>query len=182
MSVTIRPGVEADAPTLADLAAITFPLATPASTEAAAIEAFVAEVLNADRFRDHLIDPARTVLVAEHDGRPIGYSILIVGEPDDPEVIAAVRTRPTVDLNKFYVHPDHHGTGTAATLMAATVEAARATGARSVWLGVNNENGRANRFYEKHGFAIVGDKHFRLGDRFEDDYVRELVIDPEVTS
>ena len=56
-----------------------------------------------------------------------------------------------------------------------------ATGARSVWLGVNNENARANRFYEKHGFAIVGDKHFRLGDRMEDDYVRELVLGAEVT-
>ena len=139
-------------------------------------------MLNADRFRDHVADPARLVLVAELDGRPVGYSILIVGEPDDPEVIAAVRTRPTIDLNKFYVHPDHHGAGTAATLMAATIQAARATGARSVWLGVNNENGRANRFYEKHGFAVVGDKHFRLGDRFEDDYVRELVLDPEVTT
>ena len=180
MAVTIRPGVGADARPLAELAAITFPLATPSSTEPAAIEAFVAEVLNADRFRDHLADPARVVLVAELDDHPIGYSILIAGEPDDPEVIAAVRTRPTIDLNKFYVHPDHHGAGTAATLMGATVEAARATGARSIWLGVNNENARANRFYEKHGFAIVGAKHFRLGDRFEDDHVRELVLDPAV--
>jgi len=45
-----------------------------------------------------------------------------------------------------------------------------------VWLGVNQQNGRANRFYEKHGFAIVGTKGFELGGRREDDFVRERVF------
>ena len=38
---------------------------------------------------------------------------------------------------------------------------------------MNEENARAIRFYEKHGFAKVGHKQFRLGDRFEDDWVLE---------
>ncbi|HEU4756005.1 MAG TPA: GNAT family N-acetyltransferase, partial [Agromyces sp.] len=32
---------------------------------------------------------------------------------------------------------------------------------------------RAIRFYEKHGFAIVGTKRFLVGDRWEHDYVLE---------
>jgi tRNA (guanine37-N1)-methyltransferase len=177
MTLRIRRGVAADAPALAALAAITFPLATPSDTQPAAIGQFVAEVLNAERFAAHAADPTRTLLVAEDaDGELVGYSILIAGEPDDPEVLAAVGTRPTIALDKFYVHPGHHGSGTAAALMGATIETARATGVRSIWLGVNNENARANRFYEKHGFEVVGTKHFKLGDRFEDDFVRELVL------
>src|SRR5690349_6465004 len=122
MTVRIRPGVAADAAELAALAAITFPLATPPDSPPDDVAAFVAEVLNEQRFADHLADPAKTVLIAEADGAVVGYSMLIVGDPDDPEVLAAVTTRPTIDLNKFYVHPDHHGAGTAATLMAATVD------------------------------------------------------------
>ena len=55
--------------------------------------------------------------------------------------------------------------------MAATLDAAAATGAIAAWLGVNEENARAIRFYEKHGFAKAGRKRFRLGDRLEQDWV-----------
>ena len=53
---------------------------------------------------------------------------------------------------------------------------ARARGAAGVWLGVNEENARANRFYQKQGFALVGRKRFLVGDRWEDDFVREHVL------
>jgi ribosomal protein S18 acetylase RimI-like enzyme len=36
---------------------------------------------------------------------------------------------------------------------------------------VNRENGRAQRFYRKHGFEITGTKTFRLGASLEHDYV-----------
>src|SRR5690349_18716926 len=139
MTVEIRRAVAADAGALAEVAAVSFPLATPADTDPANVVAFVATNLSVERFEAYLADADRIVLVAEQEGEVVGYAMLIAGEPTDPEVLAAVTTRPTIDLNKFYVHPDHHGAGAAAALMAATVEAAQATGARSVWLGVNNE-------------------------------------------
>ena len=66
--------------------------------------------------------------------------------------------------------------GLAAALVGASVEAARDRGARSVWLGVNQQNARANRFYEKQGFAQVGTKRFLVGERYEDDFVRSLEL------
>ena len=60
--------------------------------------------------------------------------------------------------------------------MAASIAAAQARDAAGVWLGVNQENARANRFYEKCGFAIVGTKRFLVGGVYEDDFVRELVF------
>ena len=79
--------------------------------------------------------------------------------------------RPTVELSKCYVHPVHHGTGTAAALMGASLAAARGLGAGSVWLGVNQHNSRAQRFYAKSGFTVAGTKHFTVGTVREDDYV-----------
>ena len=55
--------------------------------------------------------------------------------------------------------------------MDASVGCARELGARCVWLGVNQENERAQRFYRKHGFEVTGTKTFQLGARTESDYV-----------
>jgi ribosomal protein S18 acetylase RimI-like enzyme len=115
-------------------------------------------------------------LLAEVDGEPSGYSMLVHAEPTDSDVAAALTTRPTSELNKLYVLPSQHGGGVARELMHESVEAARARGAAAVWLGVNQHNARANRFYEKSGFAVVGTKKFLVGSKWEDDFVRELVF------
>ena len=165
-----------DAAALATLAAATFPLACPPDASPAAIADFIATQLAEANFARYLADPARQILIAELDGLPSGYTMLVFAEPTDPDVLAAITARPTAELSKCYVLASAHGTGLAAELMAATLEAARARGAAGVWLGVNNENAKANRFYEKSGFARVGDKRFLLGDRWEEDFVREVVL------
>ncbi len=40
-----------------------------------------------------------------------------------------------------------------------------------MWLGVNQHNQRAQRFYRKHGFTVSGTRTFRVGDHVENDYV-----------
>lgn len=176
MPFAIRPAVAADAPALAAVAAVTFPLACPPHTTEEAKADFIATHLSEASFDSYLADPARDLFVAEEDGRALGYTMLVAGDPADPDVAAAITTRPTAELSKVYVLPDAHGGGVASALVAASVEAARARGAAAVWLGVNQENGRANRFYEKSGFARVGTKRFLVGGRYEDDYVRVLVL------
>lgn len=169
----IRSAAAADVPALAELAALTFPLACPPHTTDAAKAAFIAAHLSAPRLEEYLADPARDLLVAAEDDALVGYALLVAGEPADADVAAAIRIRPTVELSKCYVHPDHHGAGVASALMAAALEVVRARGAAGVWLGVNQLNARAQRFYDKSGFERVGVKRFLVGDRYEDDYVYE---------
>lgn len=134
------------------------------------IAAFIADTLSEDRFREYLTDPQRIVLVAR--GSSItGYAMLIRGVPDDDDVQRAVTQRPALELSKIYVHPTHHGGDTARALMTAALAAAVKSGAHCLWLGVNQDNQRAQRFYAKNGFAIAGTKTFRLGTGVENDYV-----------
>jgi len=172
---TVRPAVPADLDRLAALAALTFPLACPPGSTAQDQQAFIATVLSVERFEEYLDDPTRDVLVACGDGAGelLGYTMLVAGEPSDDDVRAALHLRPTVELSKCYVHPDHHGAGVAHALMTASLEAARERGAQGMWLGVNQQNARAQAFYVRSGFAIVGTKHFTVGARVEDDYVLE---------
>jgi diamine N-acetyltransferase len=173
MVTIVRHATSVDAALLHELAAATFPLACPPSTPSADIDDFVARHLSAASFSGYLADAQRTVLLAEVDGNAVGYTMLVLGEPTDPDVARAITARPTAELSKCYVRPEYHGGDVAATLMAVTLTTARDLGAAGVWLGVNQENERAGRFYEKSGFVIVGTKHFHLGDRVEDDFVRE---------
>lgn len=178
MPGSIRSAVPTDAAALHRLAALTFPLACTPDTPEEEKQAFIAEQLSESVFVRYLGDPARILLVAVEDASAalIGYSMLSTEAPADADVADAIRHRPTVELSKMYVHPGHHGDGTAGRLLMRTLAAARDTGAAGIWLGVSEENTRANTFYAKHGFEQVGRKRFHIGDRSEDDFVRELAL------
>ncbi|HET6731983.1 GNAT family N-acetyltransferase [Mycobacterium sp.] len=171
MAIEVAAAVEADLPELADVAARTFPLACPPSVTPENVVAFIDENLSEDRFRDYLADPDRAVLAAREDQRMVGYVMLIRGVLDDEDVQRAVPLRPAVELSKMYVLPDSHGAGVSAALMSAALSRATELNAKCVWLGVNQNNQRAQRFYSKYGFTINGTKTFRLGAAIENDFV-----------
>jgi GNAT superfamily N-acetyltransferase len=160
-----------DTEELAAVAARTFPLACPPGTPADNVASFIEANLCASRFAEYLGDPRRAILTARRDSRIIGYAMLIRGVDDDTDVQRAVEIRPAAELSKMYLLPDYHGAGVSKMLMQRAVDTAGHWGVRRVWLGVNQENERAQRFYTKSGFKINGTRTFQVGDRRENDYV-----------
>lgn len=176
MTSTIRKATADDAGRLAALAAVTFPLACPPSSSPEDIAAHLANTLSEGHFQVYLADADVTVVVIDADGDLRGYSLLVNRPAQDPDVASALTLLPSVELSKCYVHPEHHGLGASAELMHATLQAAAAAGGAGVWLGVNSQNARAIRFYEKSGFRKVGSKSFRLGTTVEHDFVLERAL------
>jgi ribosomal protein S18 acetylase RimI-like enzyme len=159
----------ADSVDTADLAAVaarTFPLACPPS-----VASFIAANLSQERFAEYLADPQRLILTTGHNDRITGYAMLINGVNDDPDVQRAVNIRPAAELSKMYVLPEQHGSGASTALMDAALAAAADWGADCVWLGVNQKNERAQRFYRKCGFTVNGTRTFHVGAGIEHDYV-----------
>ena len=171
MSLFVTEATESELDEVAAIAARTFPLACPPTAQPEDVAAFVATHLSRARFADYLADPARSVLCAHEHGRILGYAMLIGGDIADADVQRAVPLRPAVELSKMYVLPDAHGAGVSAALMTATLDLAIDGNAACVWLGVNQKNQRAQRYYAKHGFEVGGTKTFQLGDAIEHDYV-----------
>jgi ribosomal protein S18 acetylase RimI-like enzyme len=171
VTLSVATAVAPDLDELTEVAARTFPLACPPAATQENVAAFIAANLSRERFADYLTDSDRVVLTARDEHRMLGYAMLIRGVVDDAEVQVAVPLRPAIELSKMYVLPDVHGAGVSAALMAAALERAGTLGGACVWLGVNQENQRAQRFYAKHGFAASGTKTFRLGAGLENDYV-----------
>ncbi|MDQ0692582.1 GNAT family N-acetyltransferase [Arthrobacter sp. W4I7] len=176
MPHSIRTATTDDAGALAALAAVTFPLACPPSASPQDIAAHLASTLSDRHFQAYLADPDVTVLVIDAEGGLRGYSLLVNRPATDPDVVSALEFLPSVELSKCYVHPGHHGLGAAAELMNASLAAAAGSGGKGVWLGVNSQNARAIRFYEKSGFRKVGTKSFRLGSTVEHDFVLERAV------
>ncbi len=155
-----------DTEELATVAARTFPLACPPATAPENIASFIDANLSAERFAEYLADPQRAIITAARNGLIIGYAMLIRDDGADE----------TAELSKMYVVADHHGAGVSTALMERTLATAKEWGTRRMWLGVNQGNQRAQRFYAKNGFKVNGTRTFQVGARRENDYVmvREL--------
>jgi len=169
--MVIRRGVHTDAAELAALAERTFRETFAADNNAADMDAYCASAYGPEIQGAHLADHEVDTLVVEADDELIGYAQLRPGAPPvvgDAEIPGSPRT---IELWRFYVDRAHHGRGVAAALMDAVVFAARARGARTMWLGVWERNLRAQAFYRKVGFVDIGSQQFVLGSDVQTDRV-----------
>lgn len=57
------------------------------------------------------------------------------------------------EICRVYVHPDAHGSGLGARLLATAEAYAAAHDARALFLWTDTRFARAHRFYEKHGYV-----------------------------
>ena len=167
VSTVIRPARIPDAPWLADLAERTFRETYTAYNTPEDMERYVSEHFGPELQAGELGDPGSLTLVAEVDGRAAGYARL--GRGAAPACVAGAEP---MEIIRFYVDRPWHGQGLAQELMRAAAEHARAAGARTLWLGVWEQNPRAIAFYRKCGFTEVGTQTFVLGA----DHQRDLVL------
>lgn len=104
--------------------------------------------------------------VATMEGEPIGYAKLTPLRAPAPDAAPGA-----LELQQIYVLADWHGSGVAERLMRWGLAEAGAAGATELYLTVFDHNGRAKRFYARHGFEEVGRCTFQLGERIDDDRI-----------
>lgn len=165
-----------DVEAIAQVAAATFPLACPPDAAEDDIADFVERTLSAEKFAEYLSSPERIVLEARAGEEIVGYLMAVDTAPGDRAIDAMITARPAIEISKLYVMPGHHGSGVSAALMDAIVARAHTLGRAGLWLGVNQENTRARRFYEKQGFEVVGTRTFVVGAQTHDDFVMQRTL------
>jgi len=132
---------------------------------------YMRQAFNVEQIADELADDKNIFLIAEIGDEAAGYSKIII-DNIEPGVTA---DRP-VELSRLYSHQKHLGQGVGQSLMDACFERARVENRDVMWLGVWEYNPRAQRFYEKNGFRVVGSHVFLLGKDAQTDLLmqREL--------
>lgn len=171
MSYHIRQVQPDEAAAVADLAVETFPMACPPSLSAHDMRAYIDEHLTAQRFAEHIAHPERDVLVACDDTHLLGYVLLFFDSDGAPAPDMGVRLATSGLLSKCYVRRECHGKGVAAALLDAAGRRAVQRGVEGLWLNVNYDNHRAQRFYAKHGWERVGYVDFVVGEAVHRDPV-----------
>ncbi len=177
-----RPGVVRratadDTAETAWLAALTFPLACPPEAARAEMATHIAQKLTPAHFHEWAISDRHALLVYDDGARLLGYALLVLGSPEGATEAATVReasgrVAPYVELSKIYVQPDVQGGGIAGELMRAASDAAAELGpGLPYWLGTNAQNLRAQAFYRKHGFEVIGRRTYVVGGLEHDDVV-----------
>jgi GNAT superfamily N-acetyltransferase len=167
----IRRGTLSDAALLAELGARTFSDTFAADNAPADMAAYLEAAFSPQQQGRELSDPSSTFLIAEIDGQAAGYAMLRPSEAPNQ-----VSRETPIELVRLYVLGEWHGRGVAAALMQRCLEEATRRGCRTLWLGVWEQNARAQAFYRKWKFAVVGDHVFQLGT----DAQRDLLMERKV--
>ena len=75
------------------------------------------------------------------------------------------------EVQRLYILQGHQGGGRGTALLHTALEWLERDGPRTIWIGVWSENYGAQRFYARHGFEIVGDYSFMVGDHADHELI-----------
>ena len=170
-AVEIRLATAADTPALAEFATRAFLDAYGPANDPDDVALHVERTYGAERQAAELAAGIRCLLAVE-GGAIVGYASLCEGAAHP-----GVEATAPCELRRFYVDRSRHGRGVAAALMDAAVTAARAAGARSLWLTTWEHSRRARGFYAKSGFVDVGATTFMLGASLQTDRLLVRALD-----
>jgi ribosomal protein S18 acetylase RimI-like enzyme len=88
--------------------------------------------------------------------------------------------RRAMEIHRLYVVERVKGVGVAAALMDWALTQMHAHGAQDAFLGVYQDNPRAQRFYMRHGFEIVGAYKFPVGATIDDEFIMRRSLEPVI--
>jgi len=166
MTITYRDATPADAPALARIGADTFTITFGHLYSATNLSDFLAENHSEAAAAAFIAKPNYATRLAHAGDTLAGYAML------SPAALPHLDpARATLELKRLYLMPAHFGAGIADALMEWMYGVAAERQADSLALSVFSENPRAMRFYQRHGFAPVGEYRFRVGSQLDREFV-----------
>ncbi len=177
--VTLRPATLQDASSIAQIGIHTFTTTFAHSLPASELRAYLDDVYSPEATTKDIVDPNKDMLVAtitivstaEHPPREqvIGFALLTRGTTDP--CLSSYNQDTLIELQRIYIHPSHQGHG-AGKLLARELESkARSQGYEYIWLGVWEENFKAQKVYAGMGYRRVGEHAFVMGREVQTDWI-----------
>ena len=162
MNVRLRSAVLEDAPTLARLGSQTFSetFGHLFQHHQEDLSRYLTCTFKEAKIRDSLIRGASHYWMALADDVPVGYARL-----EYRPIANSHTTSEDAQLQQIYVLRDYLSHRIGLPLLQAARCRARVLEAGSVWLSVFCDNGRAIRFYQKHGFVPFGKDTVTIGSQ-----------------
>ena len=194
----IRRATPADAEALSALSRTCFTQTFGHLYDPADLAAFLDEAYAPDVLRAELEDPNRATWLLFEDEADEGFSRPDPFPADHPLVPEAGDEAPASsashapigyvtacpahlphpdvgpgdgEIQRLYILQGHQGGRRGTLLLTTALEWLERDGPRTLWIGVWSENYGAQRFYARHGFEIVGDYSFMVGDHADHELI-----------
>ena len=135
------------------------------------MKAYLTATFRRSEIESQLMDRRALTFIAELDSNPAGYVY------SHPAVTPkCVKNIPAIKLERIYLRRKYYGHAVGNALMQTCIEESRARGYQSIWLSSWTLNDRANAFYYKWKFEIVGSQKFTVGSDVQNDFILSRIL------
>ncbi len=173
IDVTIRPAALADVLPLRQLSIETFIDTYAAYNTPENMQLYIATNYNTQQLVSELADACIQYFLLYSGAVLAGYIKLRTTE-EPPELAG----KKHIEIERIYVLPAFKGMKLGTRLIECAVETATQQEFEVLWLGVWDENKKAQAFYTKQGFTIFGEHAFVLGTEPQRDWLMMLPLRP----
>jgi ribosomal protein S18 acetylase RimI-like enzyme len=163
---SVRKALSFDADLLVELGKRCFHEAFHDVTAPDDMEAYLTATFQKSKIEAQIRDDRTLIFIAEMDAEPAGYACSYPAVT--PE---CVTDKPAIKLERIYLREKHYGRAVGDALMQTTLKESRSRGYQSIWLSSWELNDRANAFYHKWKFEIVGSQKFTVGSDVQNDFI-----------
>ena len=162
----IRIADPTDAQLLVTLGRTSFYEAFARETDPEDMAAHLRTAFRIEDITEQLAGDRSLFIIIERASVAAGYAYL--QHADSPP---CVKTPNPIQLVRFYLRRQYYGRHFGDALMKACLEMAGSKGFESVWLSTWEFNHRANAFYKKWDFKVVGRAKFKVGSDIQNDFI-----------
>jgi len=130
------------------------------------MQAYLKATFQKTAIENQLMDERSLIFIAEAGADRAGY---VYSHPAVPP--PCVREKAAIKLERLYLRKRYYGRAVGDALMQISIEKSRSRGYQSIWLSSWELNDRANAFYRKWGFKVVGNQTFTVGSDIQNDFI-----------
>jgi len=165
-SVKVRKALSKDVDLLIKLGKCCFYEAFNDATAPDDMEAYLTSTFQKTAIKNQLMDDRSLIFIADVGADPAGYVY------SHPAVTPpCISDKAAIKLERLYLRKRYYGRSVGEALMQTSIEESRYRGYQSVWLSSWELNSRANAFYKKWGFNVVGNQKFTVGSDIQNDLI-----------
>lgn len=171
LTVTIKPATAADVLPLQQLSIVTFTDTYAVYNTPENMQLFIETNYNTQQLLSELANPAMQYFIAYAGEEPVGY--IKLRTTDNPPELAG---KKHIEIERIYVLPAFKGMHIGKKFIDHAVAIAKQQHYEVIWLGVWEENTKAQAFYAKQGFTVFGEHAFVLGTEPQRDWLMKRDI------
>jgi diamine N-acetyltransferase len=159
--ISVKKATEEDYQSIVAIGKVAVEEAHRNSTSAENLHVYLEKHYNDDAIREELTDPENIYHIISYNGKPVGFSKIILNAKE-PGINAANVTK----LDRIYLLKEFYGLKLGLELLNFNIGVAGKNKQSGIWLYTWTGNKRAIDFYLKTGFTIIGSHKFYVTETY----------------